>query len=68
MPEKLYKEGKPSLLSILMPVYNEQDCLRKCVEAVISVPLPEGLVREIAMVDDASDDGTQKIEHELADE
>ncbi len=54
------------LLSILMPVYNERAYLRRCVERVLSAPLPAGLRREVVMVNDASTDGTDRLIAELA--
>jgi len=68
MPEQLQKEKTQKLLSILIPVYNEFDSLRECVETILAVQLPEGLDREIVMVDDASADGSQDIERALAEE
>lgn len=56
----------PRLLSILVPVYNERAYLRRCIERVLAAPLPEGLAREIVMVDDASTDGTSDLVDELA--
>lgn len=57
-------DGK--LLSILMPVYNERAFLRTCVERVLNAPLPEGLRRELVMVDDASTDGTSDLIDQIA--
>jgi len=54
------------LLSILMPVYNERAFLRRCVERVLAAPLPDGLCRELVIVDDASTDGTSDLIRELA--
>lgn len=54
------------LISILIPVYNERVWLRPCVERVITAPLPDGLDREIIIVDDASNDGTHDVALELA--
>jgi glycosyltransferase involved in cell wall biosynthesis len=53
-------------LSILMPAYNERAYLRKCVERVLAAPLPDGLNRELIIVDDASTDGTTDLVRELA--
>ena len=55
------------LLSILIPVYNERAYLRRCVERVLSAPIPEGLDREVVLVDDASTDGTTDIVRRLAE-
>jgi glycosyltransferase involved in cell wall biosynthesis len=54
------------LLSILMPVYNERAYLRPIVEKVLSAPLPDGMRRELVMVDDCSSDGTGDLVDEIA--
>src|SRR3990172_9447934 len=50
-----------NVVSILMPVYNEKAYLRKCVDKVLHAPLPDGLTRELILVDDASTDGTREV-------
>ncbi|MEE8277342.1 MAG: glycosyltransferase family 2 protein [Thermoanaerobaculia bacterium] len=45
-------------LSILIPVYNEVQTIEKVLERVFEGPLPEGVEREVIVVDDGSDDGT----------
>ena len=47
-----------SLLSIVVPVYNEQATIRSLLKAVLAVPLPDGIEREVIVVDDGSSDGT----------
>lgn len=54
------------LFSILVPVYNERAYLRRCIERVLAAPLPEGLEREIVLVNDASTDGTDELVDRLA--
>ncbi|HNY27514.1 MAG TPA: glycosyltransferase [Candidatus Sumerlaeota bacterium] len=54
------------LLSILMPVYNERAYLERCVERVVAAPLPDGMRREIVMVDDCSTDGTPDLIRHIA--
>jgi len=49
-----------------MAAYNEETTLRRCVERVLSAPLPDGLIREIILVDDGSTDSTWEIAQELA--
>ncbi len=44
-------------LSIIIPVFNEQDTVRSIIERVTSVPAD----KEIIVVDDFSDDGTREI-------
>ncbi len=56
---------RAGLLSILVPVYNERAFLRRCIEKVLAAPLPEGLSREVILVDDASTDGTADLVDEL---
>jgi glycosyltransferase involved in cell wall biosynthesis len=53
------------LLSILMPVYNEERYLAAVVKRVVDQPLPGGLVREIIMVNDASKDRTWDIMQQI---
>ncbi len=50
------------LLSVVMPVYNEQKTLREIVAAVRAVPIP----KELILVDDGSKDGSRQILAELA--
>ncbi len=59
-------EGRAPLLSILVPVYNERAHLVRAIGRVLAAPLPEGLRREIVLVNDASTDGTAEIVDELA--
>src|SRR5438093_10685646 len=53
-------------LSLLMAAYNEEATLRRCAERVLAAPLPDGLAREIILVDDGSTDATWAIAQELA--
>jgi len=53
-----------ALVSVLIPVYNEQPTLRRVVERVASLPL----TLEIVVVDDCSSDRTPLIGEELARE
>lgn len=54
------------LLSILIPVYNERAHLQRCISRVLEAPLPDGLQREIVLVNDASTDGTAELAEDLA--
>ncbi len=53
------------LISVIVPIYNIQDCLRRCVESVCRQTYSN---LEILLVDDGSDDGTEKLVDELAKE
>jgi glycosyltransferase involved in cell wall biosynthesis len=46
------------LLSIVIPVYNEERTVSVLVDAVLAAALPAGVDREVVLVDDASTDGT----------
>ena len=49
------------LFSILIPVYNEQAYLARVVERVLAAPLPDGVERELILVDDCSTDRTPEV-------
>ena len=53
------------LISVIVPVYNIKDCLPRCVESIRSQTYSK---LEIILVDDGSDDGTEKMVDELASE
>ena len=48
-------------LSVLIPLYNEEEFIRELLERVSRAPLPEGVQLEIVVVDDCSDDGSAEI-------
>jgi glycosyltransferase involved in cell wall biosynthesis len=54
------------LLSILIPVYNERSVVERSIQAVLNAPLPEGMQRELVVVDDCSRDGTWDILQRIA--
>jgi len=56
------------LLSIVVPVYNEETTVRQLLTAVLAAPLPEGVRREVIVVDDGSVDRTGVEVSALADE
>src|SRR5665213_3837241 len=55
-----------SLLSILVPLFNEEEYIAPLLSRALAAPLPEGLQREIIVVDDGSTDGSDRIVEEFA--
>ena len=55
-----------SLLSVLVPLYNEEEFVAPLLERVLCAPLPAGIEREIVVVDDGSTDGSAEIVEALA--
>src|ERR1700712_4242763 len=53
------------VLSILIPVYNEERYLAAVLKRVVDQPLPGELSREIIMVNDASKDKTWDIMQQI---
>jgi glycosyltransferase involved in cell wall biosynthesis/ubiquinone/menaquinone biosynthesis C-methylase UbiE len=49
------------LLSVLIPVYNEEETVGVLIDRVIAAPLPEGIRIEIVAVDDASTDDSVSV-------
>jgi glycosyltransferase involved in cell wall biosynthesis len=47
-------------LSIIIPVYNEENSLEEIVERVVATSF-QGIEKEIIISDDGSSDGTNKI-------
>jgi glycosyltransferase involved in cell wall biosynthesis len=54
------------ILSILIPLYNEEEFVGTLLERVLSAPLPEGVGREIVVVDDGSTDGSAGVVEQIA--
>jgi len=48
-------------LSIIIPIYNEKYTVEQVIDEVLAAPLPEGIEREVIVVDDASTDGTSHL-------
>jgi SAM-dependent methyltransferase len=53
------------LLSVLMPLFNEEEFVAASIRRVLEAPLPEGLELELLVVDDGSTDGSAEIVEEL---
>jgi glycosyltransferase involved in cell wall biosynthesis len=49
---------QPRLLSIVVPVYNEERTVAALLREVLGAALPQGIEREVVVVDDASTDAT----------
>jgi glycosyltransferase involved in cell wall biosynthesis len=56
---------RPFMLSILMPVYNEERTLRRAVEAVLTQEYPVDI--ELRVIEDGSTDSTRRILDEISD-
>lgn len=48
-------------LSIIIPVFNERATILDLLDRVKAAPLPDGMTRELVVVDDASVDGTREL-------
>ena len=59
------KNMRTRLVSVLIPVYNEEEYVGPVIERVMEVPLPEGLDRELIVVDDCSTDGSAEAIEEV---
>ena len=53
-------------LSVLIPVYNEKDTIKTCVESVLNADI-KGLELEVIISDNNSNDGTQEILNSFED-
>jgi len=49
------------VLSIIIPIYNEIDTVEELLRRVVQATLPEGITKEIIIVDDSSNDGTREF-------
>jgi glycosyltransferase involved in cell wall biosynthesis len=54
-------------LSVVVPVYNERNTLVEILRRMRNVRLPEGIDREIIVIDDGSSDGTREVLKQLGD-
>jgi cellulose synthase/poly-beta-1,6-N-acetylglucosamine synthase-like glycosyltransferase len=60
MSHKTRREELQSFVSVVVPVYNGRDTIRKCIEALLVQDYPQMLF-EVFVVDNNSADGTDKI-------
>ena len=51
----------PTRLSVLIPVFNEEDWIAAVIERVLATPFHSGVELEIIVVDDGSTDGTPEM-------
>src|SRR5436190_8471784 len=67
-PYPRYDNGLPPkrLLSIIVPVYNEEEFLSAAILRAMDAPLPDGLESEIVAINDGSTDSSAEILDELA--
>jgi glycosyltransferase involved in cell wall biosynthesis len=54
-------------LSVIMPVFNERNTVVEVLRRMRTVELPDGIEREIIVVDDGSSDGTRDLLRQLGD-
>jgi glycosyltransferase involved in cell wall biosynthesis len=54
-------------LSVIVPIYNERTTVVEVLRRMRAVELPDGIEREIIMVDDGSNDGTRDVLRQLED-
>src|SRR5262245_39518959 len=54
-----------TIISIVVPVLNEAEFIRRCIGDVLAFELPHGVGIEILVLDGGSTDGTRQILHEL---
>ncbi len=54
------------MLSIVIPVYNEQDRLEPCIRAILAFFEQNGIAGEVLIVDDGSTDGTVALAGQLS--
>jgi glycosyltransferase involved in cell wall biosynthesis len=56
------------LLSVVVPVFNEERTVDRLLRAVLEAELPDGIEREVVVVDDASTDATLRVLEAFGDD
>src|SRR5438105_2025135 len=64
-PETSVNSATKTKISIVVPVYNEEQTVQQLIKLVVDAPLPPDCEREIICVNDCSTDGTAKKLDEL---
>ncbi|MCH7780293.1 MAG: glycosyltransferase family 2 protein [Acidobacteria bacterium] len=55
-------------MAVVVPVYNEEATVQTLLKSVLAAPLPDGVEREIIVVDDGSSDGTAEALRAFTDD
>ncbi len=68
-PAELGSNGSPTprLLSVMIPVFNEEETIGIVIQRVLAVNLPPGWQSELIVVDDGSSDGSVRIIEQWAE-
>jgi SAM-dependent methyltransferase len=66
MPETPVADLPVPGLSVLVPLFNEEEYIAELLKRVLQVPLPDGLNREVIVVDDGSTDGSDRVVEQIA--
>ncbi len=67
MDERNAAPPKIRKLSVIVPVYNERNTVVEVLRRMRAVELPDGIEREIIVIDDGSTDGTRDVLRQLGD-
>jgi glycosyltransferase involved in cell wall biosynthesis len=62
-----YELSQMKTLSIVIPMYNEQNSIQKILEKVSKIKLPNSIEKEIIIIDDASKDNSRALVEEFVD-
>ena len=60
------RQADVTLLSIIIPVYNEEKTLSGILTAIVNVPFPEKIKYELVVVNDCSKDRSEEIVYQFA--